>query len=130
HRRRRSGGTFTSRRWPARAGQELGIVHSAGALAHPSLNAVVRDILQLPSDSELDPACRLQLLVCFRVLIRRCVSVSMRPSYRPRFRSFFLRRCRPSCKGCSLCFCTSFSWNGERTPPRIREGRGEATKST
>ncbi|PNT68488.1 hypothetical protein BRADI_3g41180v3 [Brachypodium distachyon] len=30
--------------------------------------AVVRDILQIPSDSELDP-----LLVCLRILIRRCV---------------------------------------------------------
>ncbi|KAG8087852.1 hypothetical protein GUJ93_ZPchr0010g7547 [Zizania palustris] len=30
--------------------------------------AVVRDILQLPSDADLDP-----LLVCLRVLIRRCV---------------------------------------------------------
>ncbi|XBI09613.1 hypothetical protein VPH35_137126 [Triticum aestivum] len=30
--------------------------------------AIVRDILQLPSDSELDP-----LLVCLRILIRRCV---------------------------------------------------------
>ncbi|CAM0911873.1 unnamed protein product [Alopecurus aequalis] len=30
--------------------------------------AVVRDILQVPADSELDP-----LLVCLRILIRRCV---------------------------------------------------------
>ncbi|KAI4974783.1 uncharacterized protein LOC123406966 isoform X2 [Hordeum vulgare subsp. vulgare] len=30
--------------------------------------AIVRDILQLPSDSELDP-----LLVCLRILTRRCV---------------------------------------------------------
>ncbi|XP_066360661.1 uncharacterized protein [Miscanthus floridulus] len=77
---------------------------------------IARDALQLASDAELDP-----LLVCLRILIRRCVNENVAKDGIPKL---FPEEVPPSCRSCSPCCCRSSSRSDSRMLPRIRNPRG------
>ncbi|XP_066360660.1 uncharacterized protein [Miscanthus floridulus] len=63
----------------------------------------------------------LQLLVCLRILIRRCVNENVAKDGIPKL---FPEEVPPSCRSCSPCCCRSSSRSDSRMLPRIRNPRG------